>query len=320
MIHLINENNLLKNRRFKLPDGILKSLIKLLKEYNGDKTIDGYKRLHNIVNMDSISYNELKRIKNFFDNFNGSTDSMEYILNGGNDMKLWVNNTLHTATKAIRDYKQTQKDNGVSNAFIKPHNKERQIRRNKPTQVKFKTNNLSQNIYNSNALKYEAKEYTTSINEDNILKYIPKRVYNAIDKLNNEIHNQSIYMDDEYCLKDIDGNDYKLTPITINQYGEMEYDIYYLDYRNTHYHEKIPLVREYEGEIWFDDDEYKSYIKQYKSDLKRSAKFFAEYGSKDSDYEEDGEENVLKRINNESKNSITVIITEAQLKYYLTNK
>ena len=83
MLHIITENNDLKNRTFPLPDGVRKILQKTLDNYNGDKTVDGYKRLNNILNMQTISYHELKRIKNFFDHYNGSDKSAEYILNGG---------------------------------------------------------------------------------------------------------------------------------------------------------------------------------------------------------------------------------------------
>ena len=156
MLHIITENNDLKNRTFPLPDGVRKILQKTLDNYNGDKTVDGYKRLNNILNMQTISYHELKRIKNFFDHYNGSDKSAEYILNGGEPMKTWVNNTLYTATKAIRDFKQAKKDAGISNAFIRSHSKDRQNKKNnKPTQVKFNTNNVNKNILNATSLKYE---------------------------------------------------------------------------------------------------------------------------------------------------------------------
>ena len=119
MLNIITENSDLKNRTFPLPDGVRKILQNTLDNYKGDKTIDGYKRLNNILNMQTISYHELKRIKNFFDHYNGSDKSAEYILNGGEPMKTWVNNTLYTATKAIHDFKQAKKDAGISNAFIK---------------------------------------------------------------------------------------------------------------------------------------------------------------------------------------------------------
>ena len=68
MLHILTENNELKNRRFPIPDGVRKILQQTLSNYNGDKTIDGYKRLNNLLSTDTISFQELKRIKNFFDN------------------------------------------------------------------------------------------------------------------------------------------------------------------------------------------------------------------------------------------------------------
>ena len=156
MLYIITENNELKHRVFPLPDGVRKFLQNTLDNYKGDKTVDGYKRLNNILNMQNISYHELKRIKNFFDHYNGSDKSTEFILNGGEPMKTWVNNTLYTATKAIRDFKQAKKDAGISNAFIRSHSKDRQNKKNnKPTQVKFNINNVNKNILNATSMKYE---------------------------------------------------------------------------------------------------------------------------------------------------------------------
>lgn len=158
MIHFINEENSeLKNRVFPLPKGIKKHLLNTLKNYNGDKTVDGFKRLNNLLSMNGgIAYNEMKRIKNFFDNYEGTNKSFEYTLNGGEPMKMWVNNTLNTATKAIHDFKQAKKDAGISNAFIKNHEKNRQTKKqNKPTQVKFKTNDVNKNLSNNELLKFE---------------------------------------------------------------------------------------------------------------------------------------------------------------------
>ena len=171
MIHFINENNELKHRVFPLPEGIKKHLKSVLKNYTGDKTVDGYKRLNNILSMNAIKYNEMKRIKNFFDHYNGTDKSTEYTLNGGDEMKLWVDNTLGSATKAIKDDKQAKKDAGIQNAFIKSHEKDRQNRKGKPTVSKVKTNDLGKGIMNNNDIKYESKtiiltkEQCMSINE-----------------------------------------------------------------------------------------------------------------------------------------------------------
>lgn len=158
MLHILLEdgNSALKNRVFPLPDGIRKHLQKTLDSYNGDKTVDGFKRLNNLLQMKNIEYNEMKRLKNYFDNYNGSANTIEYLLNGGDEMKLWVNNTLSTATNAIHDFKQTMKDAGVDNMFIKAHSKDRQTKTSKPSQSKAQTKNVSQNIKNNSSVRYES--------------------------------------------------------------------------------------------------------------------------------------------------------------------
>lgn len=157
MLHILTEGNSeLNHRVFPIPDNVRKLLRQTLKNYDGDKTVDGYKRLNNLLSSDTISYHELKRIKNFFDNYNGTDKSVEYILNGGTAMKNWVDNTLKLATKAVHDFKQTKKDAGINNAFIKPHEKDRQNKKkNKPTQVKFNTDNANRNMLNNTPLRYE---------------------------------------------------------------------------------------------------------------------------------------------------------------------
>ncbi len=165
MLHLLVEDNSeLKNKVFPIPDGVRDLLQQTLNNYNGDKTIDGYKRLNNLLSMDGISYREMKRIKNFFDNYGGTDKSAEFILNGGEPMKNWVNATLNQATKAVHDFKQAKKDAGVSNAFIKSHEKDRQNhKKNKPTQVKFNVSN--KNMLDNTTLTYESKNKTICITE-----------------------------------------------------------------------------------------------------------------------------------------------------------
>ena len=159
-ILLTEGNKELKHRVFPLGDGIRKHLESTLASYNGDKTVDGYKRLNNILSMkNGIAYNEMKRIKNFFDNYNGSDKSDEYILNGGDEMRTWVNNTLGLATKTIDDRKAALKAAGADNAYIKPHEKQR--RNVKPTVAKVQTNNTNRPVMDGNAIRFENKERKT---------------------------------------------------------------------------------------------------------------------------------------------------------------
>lgn len=158
MFHiLINEdgNSDLKGRKFPIPKGVMRHLRTTLENYTGDRTIDGYKRLNNLLQMDGIAYDEMKRLKNYFDHYDGPNDTPEYILNGGDAMKTWVNNTLGTATKAVHDFKQTMKDAGLPNMFIKSHEKNRQTKPNKPTTSKVQTKNVGNAIQNNSAIRYE---------------------------------------------------------------------------------------------------------------------------------------------------------------------
>lgn len=168
MLHIITEggNKELKGRKFPIGKGIRQHLTNILNSYKGDKTIEGYKRLNNILKMeDGIEYNEMKRLKNFFDNYNGTPDNATFILNGGEEMKNWVNNTLNSATSAIRDIKKDKMEMGMKNSFIKNHTKNREITPSKPTQTKFSSNNIGQKLDNNNNIKFENKQRIIYITE-----------------------------------------------------------------------------------------------------------------------------------------------------------
>lgn len=173
MLHFISESNKdLKYKKFILPNGIKKILQKTLQNYKGSKMINGYKRLQNTLSTDALSYSEMKRIKNFFDNYNGTNKSAEYILNGGMPMEIWVNNTLNTATSAIQNHKQTLKDMGVKNAFRKPHEKNRRINPKKTTIAKIQTDNVSQHIKNNDSIKFESKQHLKENNNRDMNDYL----------------------------------------------------------------------------------------------------------------------------------------------------
>lgn len=160
MIIFLNEggNSELRNRTFPIPKGVYSRLLDTLRGFKGDKTTDGYKRLNNLIKMKTVSYQEMKRLKNFFDHFDGKPESDEYILNGGGPMQMWVNNALSTATQAIRDFKQAKKDAGLSNAFIRPHDKDRQCRTSKPSMSQIRTNDVNRAVRDGEAVKYESRE------------------------------------------------------------------------------------------------------------------------------------------------------------------
>ena len=88
-----------------------------------DENTEGFNRNKELQDKNFIEYKQLKRIKNFFDNFIGNHKEPSFILNGGVEMKNWVNNEL----RKMRDYTKMTKTNkmdaGMMNQFIKPHEK-----------------------------------------------------------------------------------------------------------------------------------------------------------------------------------------------------
>ena len=88
-----------------------------------DENTEGFKRNQELQNQSHIDYRQLKRIKNFFDNFKGNQNEPSFILNGGVVMKNWVNNELRKMRDDIKTTKTNKMNVGMQNQFIKPHEK-----------------------------------------------------------------------------------------------------------------------------------------------------------------------------------------------------
>jgi len=117
-------NKQLYDKEIELPRELrrhLETSISKLKDI--DKTDEGYKRNQELQTKKFISYKQLKRIKNFFDNFKGSQKENSFILNGGVPMKNWVNNELRKMRENPKMTKTNKMNAGMENQFIKPHEK-----------------------------------------------------------------------------------------------------------------------------------------------------------------------------------------------------
>ena len=88
-----------------------------------DENTEGFKRNTELQNQKFITYKQLKRIKNFFDNFKGSHKEPSFILNGGVEIKNWVNNELRKMRDYIANTKTNKMNAGMMNQFIAPHEK-----------------------------------------------------------------------------------------------------------------------------------------------------------------------------------------------------
>lgn len=155
-----NGNSELRGKDFIVPDGMMKTLRTILNSHQGNHNVKYYQHLENIVNNGKIPYSDMKKIKHFFDTFQGKKDSEEYILNGGDAMRMWVNMTLGSAVQRIKDYKTAKKDAGIKNAFIKPHEKDR-MNKNPTKSTVAKPNmdkDMTTNVMNNQSFKFESKE------------------------------------------------------------------------------------------------------------------------------------------------------------------
>jgi hypothetical protein len=121
----------------------LRDLMKInfRKVKNADSNTEGFKRNKELQEKKWISYKQLKRIKNWFDNFKGSQNETEFILNGGFEMKNWVNNELRRMREYIKTTKKHKSDAGLPNQFISPHTKGDPVNNVRPSTRHEKTIN-----------------------------------------------------------------------------------------------------------------------------------------------------------------------------------
>jgi len=121
-------NNELHGKKWKCPKYIMDSITNAVTEYekkfDKPKKTQGYKRAKGLMEDDMIEYKSMKRIKNWFDNFDGSNKDIEYNLNGGKTMHNWVDSTLNKERLAIEGPKKIKSQTGLANQFIKQHTKD----------------------------------------------------------------------------------------------------------------------------------------------------------------------------------------------------
>tara|TARA_R110000824_G_scaffold104840_1_gene248568 strand:- start:1318 stop:1854 length:537 start_codon:yes stop_codon:yes gene_type:complete len=141
-------NSDLHGKYWKCPPYVKNCLTNAVKRYDSinknGKPTEGYKRAKGILEYDKIEYKQMKRIKNWFDNFKGSHEDMEHRLNGGKTMHNWINSMLNKETQAIKGPKKIKMETGMSNQFLKQHEKDNnKINKNS---LKLKLPKLSKDV------------------------------------------------------------------------------------------------------------------------------------------------------------------------------
>ena len=111
-------NKNLYDRKAKLPDGLLKHLKQCFTSVDADNNTEGYNRNKEISDSGYVTYQQIKRIKNWFDGYGGKKEDAPFILNGENKMRDFVNSTLSGARQSLDTSSQIRQDTGMEKEFI----------------------------------------------------------------------------------------------------------------------------------------------------------------------------------------------------------
>ena len=97
-----------------------------------DDSTEGYRRNKELRDSKEVTYQQLKRMKNFFDNFKGHENELPFILNGGHYVKGWVDKTLGSMRNGVELGKEI-KSEVLPNQYIQTHSKDDLRNLNRPS-------------------------------------------------------------------------------------------------------------------------------------------------------------------------------------------
>jgi hypothetical protein len=116
-------NSSLYDRKAVVPDTLLKHLEQCFSSTDGDEGTEGYNRNKELREKKVATYQQIKRIKNWFDGYNGNKKDAPFILNGGDRMKSWCDEVLKTWRNSVEGGKKVKSDTGMQNQFNDTHEK-----------------------------------------------------------------------------------------------------------------------------------------------------------------------------------------------------
>lgn len=150
-------NNQLYGKVWQFPQHMQQHMkICFAKVKNADANVEGYNRNRRLQTANQVGYPELKRIKNFFDNYQGNPQDAPFILNGENKMKDFVNSILSGARQSLSTSKDIRNNTGMDG--------------NKPELADPNVNlNISQDTANKSTIEKYDLQVTESLKRINEL-------------------------------------------------------------------------------------------------------------------------------------------------------
>ena len=118
-------NSDLYNNTAVLPDTLLKHLGDSFNsvQLQADSNIEGFNRNQELRQSKNATYQQIKRIKSWFDGYNGNKEDAPFILNGGDRMKNWCDEVLKVWRANVDGGKKIKSDTGMQNQYIDNHEK-----------------------------------------------------------------------------------------------------------------------------------------------------------------------------------------------------
>ncbi len=104
-----------QDKQYPIPRNILTRIQAKMFSAGGDT--DGIKRAKNLLKTKYLTYETLKRLKNFFDYTNPHEHAIKFELAGGNEMKTFVEKTLQSERSGAAMSKQTNTTSMPHSAF-----------------------------------------------------------------------------------------------------------------------------------------------------------------------------------------------------------
>ena len=137
-----------------IPKEIKQHLVNSFAKSEGATTnTEGFRRNQELQGQEKITYKQLKRIKNFFDNYKGKPTELPFILNGGVLMKNWVNNTLSSMRNNTQNNQEdtAPEDSKVNSSDLKNNVKDlvRPSKEHKRTSQKHASATYEQTVVES---------------------------------------------------------------------------------------------------------------------------------------------------------------------------
>lgn len=115
-------NSKLYNKTIELPKEVKEYLQTCFDHIpNSDSNMEGHNRNQELRDSGYVTYQQLGRMKNWFDNYDGDGTDAPYILNGADYMRNWVESTINDLRKQTTTHQSVEdaKPEDIDVKFIK---------------------------------------------------------------------------------------------------------------------------------------------------------------------------------------------------------